>query len=127
MPKPAFKPCNQRQPMLLPPDLSDLIPEGHMVRVVDAVVEPIDVSELYALYPGGGASAYDPKMMLKIVIYAYASGIYSSRKIERLKSCPKDKELKRASKAFEGDYLPRMRRYEAISRKNTAKQAMARA
>ena len=79
MPKPVFKPCNRRQPMLLPPDLSDLIPEGHMVRVVDAV----DTSELYALYPGGGTSAYDPKMMLKVVVYAYTTGIYSSRKIER--------------------------------------------
>lgn len=83
MPKPVFKPCNQRQPMLLPPDLSDLVPEGHLVRVVDAVVDAIDASELYALYPGGGASAYDPKMMLKVVVYAYATGTYSSRKIER--------------------------------------------
>lgn len=83
MPKPVFKPCNQRQPMLLPPDLSDLIPEDHLVRVVDAVIESIDASELYALYPGGGASAYDPKMMLKVVVYAYTTGIYSSRKIER--------------------------------------------
>lgn len=83
MPKPVFKPCNQHQPMLLPPDLSDLIPEDHMVRVVDAVIDAIDASELYALYPGGGASAYDPKMMLKVVVYAYAAGVYSSRKIER--------------------------------------------
>ena len=39
MSKPVFKPCNQRQMMLLPPDLSDSIPEGHMARVVDAVVD----------------------------------------------------------------------------------------
>lgn len=54
-----------------------------MVRVVDAVIESINASEPYALYPGGGASAYDPKMMLKVIAYAYATGTYSSRKIER--------------------------------------------
>lgn len=86
MPRPVFKPVNQHQQMLLPPDLSDLISEDHLVRVVDAIIDAIDTRELYALYPGGGASAYDPKMMLKVVIYAYASGIYSSRKIARATS-----------------------------------------
>lgn len=83
MARPVFKPVNQRQQMLLPPDLSDLIPKDHLVRVVDAIIEAIDANELYALYPGGGASAHDPKMMLKVVVYAYASGVYSSRKIAR--------------------------------------------
>lgn len=46
MSKPVFKLCNRCQPMLLPPDLSDMIPEGHMVRVMDAVIEFIDASEL---------------------------------------------------------------------------------
>lgn len=86
MPQPVFKPVNQHQQMLLPPDLSDLICEDHLVRVVDSIIDAIDTSSLYALYPGGGASAYDPKMMLKVVIYAYASGIYSSRKIARATS-----------------------------------------
>lgn len=86
MAQPVFKPVNQHQQMLLPPDLSDLIPSDHLVRVVNAIIDAIDTRELYALYPGGGASAYDPKMMLKVVIYAYASGIYSSRKIARATS-----------------------------------------
>ena len=83
MPEPVFKPCKQHQMMLLPPDLSDLIEEDSLVRVVDEVIDSIDIHELYALYPGGGASAYDPKMMLKVIVCAYASGIYSSRKIEK--------------------------------------------
>ena len=83
MARPVFKPVRQRQQMLLPPDLSDLIPKDHLARVVDAIIEAIDADEFYALYPGGGASAHDPKMMLKVVVYAYASGIYSSRKIAR--------------------------------------------
>lgn len=83
MPKPVFKPNLQHRMMLLPPDLSDLIGEDHLVRIVDAAIDAIDTTELYALYPGGGASAYDPKMLLKVIVYAYATGIYSSRKIER--------------------------------------------
>ena len=80
---PKFKPCMQHQDMLLPPSLSELIPEGAMVRVVDSIVEGMDASRLRALYPGGGAPAHDPKMMLKVVLFAYASGVYSSRKIAR--------------------------------------------
>ena len=52
-----------------------------MARVIDRVVESLDTKALEALYPGGGAPAYDPRMMLKVVLFAYASGIYSSRKI----------------------------------------------
>lgn len=81
--EPRFRPCMQRQPMLLPPDLSDLIPEGAMVRLVDSLVERMDRRVLEPLYPGGGAPARDPAMMLKVVLFCYASGIYSSRKIAR--------------------------------------------
>ena len=83
MPKPVFKPNNQHQMMLLPPDLSDLIGKDHLVRIIDSVIDSIDTRKLYALYPGGGTSAYDPKMLLKVIVYGYTCGIYSSRKIER--------------------------------------------
>lgn len=53
------------------------------MRIVDSTIDSIDTTELYALYPRGGASAYDPKMLLKVIVYAYASDIYSTRKIER--------------------------------------------
>lgn len=77
----TFKPYQQHQMRLLPLDLSEMIPENHKVRVVDEIVESLDLSKLKALYPGGGAPAYDPRMMLKVVIFAYSDGIYSSRKI----------------------------------------------
>lgn len=83
MPKPVFKPCLQNQPRLLPVDLNDMIPESAMVRVVDTIINNIDHKKLYGLYPGGGASSYDPVMLLKVVVFAYASGIYSSRKIAK--------------------------------------------
>lgn len=81
MPDSRFKPYQQNQLRLLPLDLSEMVPEGHMARVVDEVVESLDLAALKALYPGGGAPAHDPRMMLKVVLFAYASGVYSSRKI----------------------------------------------
>ena len=63
MPEPRFKPCMQDQPMLLPPDIGDLVPEGSMPRVVDMVVRSIDRTTLTSLYPGGGAPAHDPQTL----------------------------------------------------------------
>ena len=81
MPTPRFKPCAQHQPMLFPPSVEELIPEGALVRVADSIVDGMDRSLLEPTYPGGGAPAHDPSMMLKAVLSCYASGIYSSRKI----------------------------------------------
>lgn len=81
MASPTFKPCMQHQPMLFPPSVEELIPEGALVRVVDSIVDGMDRSVLESAYPGGGASAYDPSMMLKVILLCYSSGIYSSRKI----------------------------------------------
>ncbi|MEW6889930.1 transposase, partial [Trueperella pyogenes] len=67
--------------MLLPPDIEQLIDQDALVRVVDGIVDHIDRELIDGLYPGGGAPAYDPVMMLKLVMYCYASGIYSSRQI----------------------------------------------
>lgn len=78
-----FRPYQQHQARLLPLDLSELIPQDHLVRVIDSVIESIDISALRSFYPGGGAPAYDPRMMLKVVVYAYSSGVYSSRKISQ--------------------------------------------
>lgn len=83
MPQPQFRPCMQDQLLLLPPDIGELVPENSLARVVDMVVRNIDPSTLIALYPGGGSPAYDPKMMLKVILLAYASGIYSSRSIAK--------------------------------------------
>lgn len=54
-----------------------------MVRVVDQAIDSMDMGVLYARYPGGGSSAYHPVMMLKTLVYAYATGIYSSRRIAK--------------------------------------------
>lgn len=69
------------QPKLLPPDLEELIPPNHMVRIVNEFVEAIDLRVLIETYRGGGTSSYHPKMLLKILVYGYSKKIYSSRQI----------------------------------------------
>lgn len=78
----VFKPYNQNQTLLFPPNLSDMIPEEHPVRMVSTIVDKLDISEILATYKGGGTSSYHPRMLLKVTIYGYLNNIYSSRKIE---------------------------------------------
>ena len=84
MAKLAIKSDNRKQNLLLPPSLDELVPENHMVRVVDAVIDRIDISDILSTYRGGGNSAFNPKMMLKVLVFAYLSNVYSSRRIEEL-------------------------------------------
>ena len=79
----VFKAYTQEQPSLLPRDLEELIPEEHLVRVVNRVVEAIDLEPLMAKYQGGGTSSYHPKMMLKVLVYAYCEKVFTSRRIEK--------------------------------------------
>lgn len=80
--KVVFKTYNQRQPMLLPPSLDELIAATHPVRVVSNVLDKIDIQPLLRMYKTGGASNYHPLMLLKVLVYGYINNIYSSRKIE---------------------------------------------
>jgi transposase len=79
----VFKPYEQGQGMLLPPHLDDLIPAGHLVRVVNETIDRLNVEPVLATYKGSGASAYHPTMLLKVLIYAYLNKIYSSRRIAK--------------------------------------------
>jgi len=80
--KVVFKADNQRQGMLLPPNLNDLVPANHPVRVVNDVLDKVDIAPLMKLYKPGGTSSYHPRMLLKVLVYAYINNVYSSRKIE---------------------------------------------
>jgi transposase len=77
-----FKHYNQQQTILLPYSFDDLIPEKHPVRVVDQVVESINIQPLLKAYSKEGNPGYHPKMLLKVMLYAYMTNVYSSRKIE---------------------------------------------
>jgi len=67
--------------LVLPMDIEVLIPEHHLCRIVDLAVEKMNPNLLACLHPGGGRPPYHPKMMLKIILYAYTKRIYSSRQI----------------------------------------------
>jgi len=77
--------CDRDQVFLMPPSVRDWVPEGHLVwTVLDAVAE-LDLSAMYAEYrdDGRGRPAYEPSMMVALLLYAYARGSRSSRAIER--------------------------------------------
>ena len=80
--KVVYKAYNPNQLSLLPPSLEELIPSNHVVRVVQRVIDQLDIELIIAKYKGGGSSSYHPRMLLKVIVYAYLSNIYSSRKIE---------------------------------------------
>jgi transposase len=82
MPKPVFKAYTQHQAWLIPPSLDDLIDINHPVRVVSEVIDAIDIDMLIKKYKGGGASSYNPRMLLKVLVYSYLNNVYSSRKME---------------------------------------------
>ena len=78
-----LRPYSQSQRLLFPPNLREVIAEDDLCMVIDEVVNFLDLSVLYAKVPSEGNLSYHPKMMLKIVVYAYANGIFSSRKIAK--------------------------------------------
>ena len=80
--KVVFKSYAPNQMQLLPPSLEELIDKNHPVRIVNQIIEQIDIEPLLKKYHGGGSSSFHPRMMLKVLVYAYLSNVYSSRRIE---------------------------------------------
>ena len=83
MAKIAFRNDNQKEILLFPPSLEEKIPATHSVRVVNAVIDNLNVDSILDSYRGGGNSCFHPRQMLKILVYAYLNNIYSSRRIEQ--------------------------------------------
>lgn len=80
----VFKTYNQQQAMLLPPDLEELVEANHPVRVINKVIDHLNIDGISSRYKGGGTSSYHPRMLLKALVYAYICNEYSSRRIEQL-------------------------------------------
>ncbi|MCP1188636.1 IS1182 family transposase [Priestia flexa] len=80
---PTFKPYDNRQIQAIF-DIEALIPEHHVARVVDEMVEAVPDKTLFSHYKGGGRSSFHPKMMLKIILFGYSQKVYSCRGIEKL-------------------------------------------
>jgi transposase len=87
---PNFIGCDREQELLLPPSLREWLPEGHLAWFVIDAVAQLDLAPFYAAYraDGHGRAAHDPAMMVALLLYAYAVGERSSRRIER--SCVED-------------------------------------
>jgi transposase len=81
--KVVFKDYSPNQILLLPPSLEEMIDPNHPVRVVNQVIDSIDLDAILKKYKGGGCSSYHPRLMLKILVYGYLMNQYSSRKLEQ--------------------------------------------
>ena len=79
---PTFKTYSQNQMRLIPQTWDEMVPANHPVRVVNQVVDSLDLSALIKSYKGGGNSSYHPAMLLKVIVYSYLRNIYSTRKME---------------------------------------------
>jgi transposase/IS5 family transposase len=81
----SYRPYEPQQEMLLPASLQDWLPKGHLAYFISDTVDALDLKAFYARYAGGGArnQPFHPAMMVKVLVYGYATGVFSSRKIER--------------------------------------------
>ena len=81
----TFRPYQPDQILMLPPDLREWVSEGHLAHHVSDLVDAVDLGAFHAPYQGDGRrnSPYDPRMMVKVLIYAYATGTFSSRKMAK--------------------------------------------
>lgn len=78
-----FITTNREQDFLIPPSLEDWLPEGHLARFVVEVVDSLDLSMISCKYSGRGSDAHHPSTLIALLIYGYATGVFSSRKIEQ--------------------------------------------
>src|SRR3981189_3659058 len=83
-----FVPVDRQTGYLLPPSVEDWLPEDHLARFVVEVIAQMDLSELSGAYAGRGMAggrmaAHPPEVLLGLLVYGYATGVFSSRKIER--------------------------------------------
>jgi transposase len=78
-----FKQCDRDTVYLFPPSVQDWLPEGHLARFVVEIVEQLNLENLKNNYAGRGSEAYNPEMLLALLFYGYATGVFSSRQLER--------------------------------------------
>jgi transposase len=78
-----FRPINRDTGFLLPPSVDEWLPQRHLARFVVEVIDGLDLSELVKAYRGSGSASYHPAMLLGLMVYGYATKVFSSRAIER--------------------------------------------
>jgi transposase len=77
------RPINRDMDFLMPPSVDEWLPERHLARFVVEVVEGLDLRSMSGSYRGSGEASYPPQLLLGLIIYGYATGVFSSRKLER--------------------------------------------
>ena len=132
-----FLACDRDQELLLPPSLREWLPEGHLAWFVIDAVAALDLKPFYAAYrdSGQGRAAHDPAMMVALLLYSYAVGERSSRRIERRcvedvatrVICANQRPVSQAG--FDGDLDSRILslREETLRRHGPSKEVPARA
>jgi transposase len=78
-----FRPINRDTGFLLPPSVDEWLPQRHLARFVVEVIDGLDLSELEKVYRGSGSASYHPAMLLGLLVYGYATKVFSSRALER--------------------------------------------
>jgi transposase len=78
-----FRQVDRQTGFLLPPSVDEWLPERHLARFVVEVIEGLDLRALVGSYRGSGSASYHPEMLLGLLVYGYATGVFSSRKLER--------------------------------------------
>src|SRR5581483_6808894 len=78
-----FRPINRDTGFLLPPSVDEWLPERHLARFVVEVIDRLDLSKLSQAYRGSGSASYHPAMLLALLVYGYATKVFSSRALER--------------------------------------------
>lgn len=113
----TFRAYDQNQSFLLPPSLDDWLPADHSARFISEIVDDsLDLTSIYASYTNAtGAPPFDPRMMLKLLLYAYSTGVTSSREVER--RCHVDVAFRWLSANSAPDYrsLARFRRRHLVA------------
>ena len=78
-----FRPIDRDTAFLFPPSVDEWLPQRHLARYVVEVVDGLELSEMVKSYRGAGSASYHPAMLLSLLIYGYATRVFSSRAIER--------------------------------------------
>ena len=111
---PKFRTYDQHQSVMRQLVPAQLLEEDHPARIVDAVVERLDLEQIYACYKEEGKPAYHPKMMLKVLFYSYLIGVMSSRKMEE------GLDLRADYVFLSGDQVPDFRTLNAFRTRHMA-------
>jgi transposase len=78
-----FRTIDRQTSFLLPPSVDDWLPQKHLARFIVELIDGLDVSAMSGAYRGSGSASYHPRLLLGILVYGYATGVFSSRKLER--------------------------------------------